>query len=55
MQGGWFSYSLVVTAEKSMGRLNVRAWEHMVVEGNGKCVVAWFSEEHIAQEAMSGK
>lgn len=27
----------------------------MVMEGNGKCVVAQFSEEYTAQGAMSGK
>lgn len=55
MQNGWFLYSLVMTAEKSTGTLNVRAWEHVMVEGNGKCVVARFSEERVAQGAMSGK
>lgn len=32
--------SLMVTMEKFMSRLKVRAWEHVVVEGNSKCVVA---------------
>lgn len=48
MQSGRFAYSLVTT-EKSMARLNVRAWEH-VVEG----MVARFSEDHTVQGAISG-